>query len=198
MAFRVLAWLRWLRFDLSILGPKTPHFGNGPITNEGVIAPGLSPGKLTIAGNYVQTATGRLDVEIGGLTPETQHDQLEVAGEVTMAGMLNLVFRDGFAPRMGDQVTLLSAGGALSTQGLEVNIVNLAPGFEYDLMLSSGAMTLVAKNDAVFIPEPTMLPMLAAVLIGHPRRNQKRHRALNVAGSLRKRLRIVLRFSGDA
>jgi len=154
----------------TLLGIGTVSAGNR-VRNGGIVAVGLSPGKLTITGDYEQTAAGRLDVEIGGLTPEVQHDQLEVSGNVTMAGVLNLIFRDRFAPRMGDQFTLLMVGGALSTDALDVNIVNLAPGFEYDLMLAGGAMTLVAKNDATFVPEPSTLTLLAlALLMGRIRR----------------------------
>jgi len=161
------------------VGPRGTLLGIGTVNaanrvrNGGVVSPGLSPGKLTITGDYEQTAAGQLDLEIGGLTPEVQHDQLAVSGNVTMAGVLNLIFRDRFAPRMGDQFTLLPVGGTFTDAGLDVNIVNLAPGFEYDLMLTGGAMTLVAKNDATFVPEPSMLGMLSAAILMWRRRELK-------------------------
>src|SRR5262249_23076003 len=56
------------------------------VTNAGQVSPGSSPGLLTIDGNYVQTSTGALAMEIGGTTPETGFDQLVVSGSATLAG----------------------------------------------------------------------------------------------------------------
>jgi len=39
---------------------------SGSITNDGTISPGLSPGKITISGNYAQGSTGVLNMQIGG------------------------------------------------------------------------------------------------------------------------------------
>jgi T5SS/PEP-CTERM-associated repeat protein len=125
--------------------------GTGTITNDGDIDIGLSPGKLTITGDYVQTATGQLKMEIGGPTPGTQHDQLEIMGNATLGGLVNLIFTDGFAPRTGDQFALMPVGGSLTDAGLEVNIVNLAPDFQFDLRRDGGRLTMVALNDGVYI-----------------------------------------------
>lgn len=56
--------------------------GNATITgnllNLGTLAPGNSPGTVNITGNY--TEAGTLDIEVWGLTPGTQHDQVVVTG----------------------------------------------------------------------------------------------------------------------
>ena len=59
--------------------------------NNGAVSPGSSPGILTINGNYTQTATGVLNIELAGPTPGTQYDQLIVSGTATLAGSLNLI-----------------------------------------------------------------------------------------------------------
>jgi hypothetical protein len=52
--------------------------------NGGEIDPGgTGPGRLTITGNYTQTATGVLNIDLGGLTAGSQFDQLVVTGSVT-------------------------------------------------------------------------------------------------------------------
>ncbi|MEY3547839.1 MAG: hypothetical protein RLZZ552_206 [Verrucomicrobiota bacterium] len=54
---------------------------SGGLTNLGVLAPGNSPGTVTVNGNYLEAGT--LDIEVWGLTPGTQHDQVVVTGTAT-------------------------------------------------------------------------------------------------------------------
>jgi len=83
--------------------------GKGTITgnvfNGGTVAPGLSPGLLTIAGNFSQTAAGTLAVEINGLTAGTQYDQIVVNGAVALAGALTVT--SGFTPSAGDGFAII-------------------------------------------------------------------------------------------
>jgi autotransporter-associated beta strand protein len=53
----------------------------GNLTNLGTLAPGNSPGTATISGNYLEAGT--LDIEVWGLTANTQHDQVVVSGTAT-------------------------------------------------------------------------------------------------------------------
>ena len=52
---------------------------NGHLVSEGHFNPGQSPGKLIVNGDYIQTASGVLEFEIGGSTTES-YDQLIVNG----------------------------------------------------------------------------------------------------------------------
>jgi hypothetical protein len=72
---------------------------NGNVTNGALIEVGGSgtTGTLSINGNYTQTAAGILRMEIGGLTPGTQFDQLLVTGIATLGGTLDLLL-NGFNP----------------------------------------------------------------------------------------------------
>ena len=72
------------------------------VTNSGFLNPGNSPGTLTIRGNYTQTASGTLLVEIEN---SSVHDRLHVSGRANLAGRLVL---DG--AEMGDKVRFLRAG----------------------------------------------------------------------------------------
>lgn len=76
--------------------------GTGRITaakieSGGTIAPGLSPGTLTIDGEFEQMQGGRLELEYGGLT-EGEFDRLVVTGEATLGGRLEIQFVNGFSP----------------------------------------------------------------------------------------------------
>lgn len=67
---------------------------NGNLTNLGKLAPGNSPGTTTIVGNY--TEAGSLDIEVWGLTANTQHDQVVVSGTATFqAGSTLMVTKTG-------------------------------------------------------------------------------------------------------
>ncbi|MBA3482427.1 MAG: hypothetical protein H0T51_11480, partial [Pirellulales bacterium] len=75
----------------------------------GVIAPGNSAGKLNVTGNYTQTTSSRLQIEIGGVTPATQHDILDITGSAALGGNLELFVINGFAPLPSDTFTILEA-----------------------------------------------------------------------------------------
>jgi T5SS/PEP-CTERM-associated repeat protein len=98
--------------------------GNGTVqvsdslTNSGVVAPGLSPGEITVSGgNYVQDASGRLLIEIGGRF-SSHYDQLSiVSGSATLAGALEVSLINlgsgVFSPGTGDTLEILSAAAGL-------------------------------------------------------------------------------------
>ena len=66
----------------------------GNLTNLGKLAPGNSPGTTTISGNYIEAGT--LDIEVWGLTANTQHDQVVVSGTATFqAGSTLMVTKTG-------------------------------------------------------------------------------------------------------
>src|SRR5262249_54464370 len=80
------------------------------VTNDGgLVSPGApTPGILTINGNYIQTARGALNIEIGGLTPGTDYDRLAVNRTVTPDGALHLSTLNGFLPDFGDFFDVLT------------------------------------------------------------------------------------------
>jgi hypothetical protein len=77
------------------------------VGSAGEVAPGLSPGVLTIQGNYVQQSDGRLRIEISGFAPEREYDRLVVTGSATLDGRLALESAPGFLPPVGSQFNIL-------------------------------------------------------------------------------------------
>jgi T5SS/PEP-CTERM-associated repeat protein len=134
------------------------------ITNHGVIVPGQSPGTLTIEGNYIQGATGVLQIEFAGLGPE-QFDIVEITGNVALGGTLEMSFLDGYAPSQGDVMNFLNIGGILSGDFTQIVFPNLRPGFEYETSFSGGVYTMTALNDGVLaVPEPGAIVLLLAAI----------------------------------
>lgn len=89
------------RTGLNIKGGILDGIGTisgGVSLSGGFLKPGRSPGSIIINGNYTQTANGTLELELGGTTPGTGHDQLVVNGSATLAGTLSILPYAGFTP----------------------------------------------------------------------------------------------------
>lgn len=100
------------RSDISI-GASATLKGTGTagsvsIAAGGTIAPGLSPGCLTVSG---LSLAGAFDAEIGGATACSQYDQVKVTGAVTMGGTLNVSLVNSFKPVTGQKYVLISNDG---------------------------------------------------------------------------------------
>jgi uncharacterized repeat protein (TIGR01451 family) len=80
---------------------------SGNVVNAGTVSPGLPTGVLTIVGNYAQTATGLLNLDIGGLVPGTDFDQVDVRGTVALDGALNVDLLSGFTPIRSSRFPIL-------------------------------------------------------------------------------------------
>jgi len=127
--------------------------GGGSFTNNGNVAPGLSPGKLTVSGNYTQGSTGALNMEVGGGTPVTGYDQLAVTGNAALNGTLNVSLINGFVPAVGDVFQFITTGsfsGAFST-------INTT-GFTAQVNYSASSITMTVLTVGGVTPTPTPTP----------------------------------------
>jgi hypothetical protein len=84
----------------------------GPVANAGgTVAPGTSPGILTIDGDYTQSAGATLKADIAGTTVGTGYDRLAVGGTATLDGTLAIVNDPAFDPALSDAFVVLTAAG---------------------------------------------------------------------------------------
>jgi len=88
-------------------------FGTGSIgvdlINEGMLGPGASPGLLEVDGDFVQTANGILQIELGGLVAGGEYDQLQITGDGHLGGTLLVSLAELYTPVAGDVYDLLIA-----------------------------------------------------------------------------------------
>jgi len=77
------------------------------VRNTGVVAPGNSPGTLTISGNYEQASSGNLNIEIASTS---SFDRLVVSGQMTAAGTLNVIPYGGMKLAFGQTYDIIEAG----------------------------------------------------------------------------------------
>jgi fibronectin-binding autotransporter adhesin len=71
-------------------------------------------GLIAISNNYIQLATGVLDVQIGGTTPGTQYSQLNITGTAALTGTLNIAVIKPFKPTVGQTFTILNASTGIT------------------------------------------------------------------------------------
>ena len=130
----------------SLEGPGTI---TGSVNNTGgTVSPGASPGLMTITGNYTQGAGGTLNIELGGLTPVTEYDQLDVDGTATLNGTLNTSAINGFVPQNGDPFTVLLYGSRSGT-------FSTIQGGTYTANYNANDLTLVVGTGGVATATPT-------------------------------------------
>ncbi|MEM6470409.1 MAG: hypothetical protein AAF802_12705, partial [Planctomycetota bacterium] len=115
-----------LETNLTLADSDTVLTGDGTIdgdlVNRGIVKPGNSVsgngiGTLFVSGEYSQTATGTLELDVSGLTPDSEHDQLRVSQSASFAGNLTLQVTGEFEPENDDEliaVTYSSGSGEFS------------------------------------------------------------------------------------
>jgi hypothetical protein len=102
----------------SVTGSGALEFANGAmvdgeadlevdVRNFGELAPGFSAGSFAVAGDFMQGASGALAIEIGGLAAGSQHDELVVDGQMSLAGELVVTLFGGHEPEMGNAYDIL-------------------------------------------------------------------------------------------
>lgn len=108
----------------------------------GIFAPGASPGCTPIAGDY--TNAGTLEIELGGLTPCTEYDQVQVTGTAFLGGTLDVLLFGGFTPTNGQEFVILDATTISGTFGT-VNLPDANWTIQYEFP-AAGMVTVVYNN----------------------------------------------------
>ncbi|HYV20007.1 MAG TPA: hypothetical protein VFC25_13365 [Verrucomicrobiae bacterium] len=103
-----------LQIQGGTLGGTGTITANVNLTNAH-LAPGTSPGSLAINGTLTETALTAMDVEIGGLTPGSEHDRAVLSAAPTIAGTLNVSLVNGFVPADLNTFTILTFPSATGT-----------------------------------------------------------------------------------
>lgn len=102
----------------TLQGSGTLDVGGATFTNSGTVGPGTSPGALTIAGNFTQTAAGHLQIELGGTTQGTTYDLLRVTGLANLGGTLDVTLVPGFVPLPGTTFDFMTYGASVGDFGI--------------------------------------------------------------------------------
>jgi len=114
----------------------------GGVLNRGIVSPGMSPGKLTIQGDYTQTGSGVLRVEVAG-AKAGQFDQLSVQGAASLNGGLQIVKVGKPKLERGDRLTIVTANGGVVGRFSEID-----SGFGTNTILT---LDVVYESNAVLL-----------------------------------------------
>ena len=103
-------------FDLEENGTMT---GGGTVDNtsgtaaiKGLVAPGDGEGTLTFLGDFVQSPTSEISLEIGGYAQGSTYDHLAVSGFATLDGAVAVTLTNGFEPVVDDSFQAVTHAGA--------------------------------------------------------------------------------------
>lgn len=147
----------------------------GDLDNStGTLAPGNSPGKFTIEGDYTHGVGATLAIEISGIAQSHEYDLLNVTGRVTLnGGTLELMLLNGFNPSEGDSYDILDFS-AIDGIGFDLlDLPALASGLVWDTsdLMTAGSLSVSA------IPEPSTAMLMGNAmftLLGQGRRRCRR------------------------
>ena len=81
--------------------------GPGSVFYEADVSPGFSPASVNYGGNVSLDSTARLNIQLGGTTVGSQYDKLNVAGQLSLDGELNVSLINNFHPKTGDTFDVL-------------------------------------------------------------------------------------------
>lgn len=146
--------------------------GNGMIQGNvslegGTIAPGNSPGTLTIDGDLI-LGDGSVLIQVYGLGVG-EFDRIVASGDIVF-GDATIVFSflDGFLPKAGDVFDFLDIGGAaVDFSNARFAVEGVAPGFGFDVAeLGDGTFRFLAETDAAAVPEPASLALFGSGMLG--------------------------------
>jgi hypothetical protein len=133
-------------------GTTTTGFGKlpGNVVNGGLLALNLNyPETLQIGGNYTQTASSTLNINLAGTTQGTQYDWLNVGGAATLNGTLSVSLLSGYQPALGDLFTPITA---LNRSGGFVHYEFPAPFVGLQLLPQYGLANVKLQAVAVTAP----------------------------------------------
>jgi hypothetical protein len=128
----------------------------GDVVVTGLCSPGNSPGKLDIVGDYTLLngdiepggffeGGTTLHMEIGGKTPGSEYDQLNVTGTLTIGGTLQIELIGDYTPQVGDTFTILTYG-QLQGEFDAIEGLSIGQGLYFDVQEQAGQLDLVVNH----------------------------------------------------
>ena len=135
----------------------------GTLFNAGTVAPGASPGTLTLQGHYEQAAAGSFAVDLQSMA---SHDLFTISGTAALGGTLALSCFANCSYAVGDVLTILDSAGDLGGSFASVTLSGFGSG-AFDVIYDTvGDRVQLRVTQAVTaVPEPGNWALMAAGLL---------------------------------
>jgi len=133
----------------------------------GTVAPGDSPGTLTVNGNYSQNADGTLSIVLAGGTAGSGFSVLDVSGTVTLSGALDLTSLNLFNPFAGEKFDIVNFGAGDESGRFSLETwSNLTAGLTFSLLYNPTDVEVIVAGPAVSAAPETATWLLFAGGLG--------------------------------
>lgn len=135
----------------------------------GVVAPGLSPGILSV-GDLTLDSDSSYEFELGGTVVGTEYDQIDATGTVTLgSSTLDVVLYNGFQPTNGQTFTIINNDAADAVVGTFAGLVEGASftdeGVTYRISYVGGDGNDVVLTVGAGAPDTGFGPLQTSTLI---------------------------------
>gem|GEM_PF-3951599 len=127
----------------------------GNFTNNGVIDPGGLIRTIKVNGDFTQSASGTLNVELAGPCADS-HDRIFAVGNAVIDGVLNVTLGRGYNPVLGNYFRVIESYTGVSGRFSKVNYPELPQGLHWEISYNKYDVTLRVEGS---IP-PVNLPKL--------------------------------------
>ena len=120
--------------------------GSGEVIFEGAYSPGSSPAAVSLEGDVTFGSGAALIMELGGLVPGDQHDQLSIGGELTPGGTLQISLIDDLTPQAGDTFGILDFDSISGAEFEQIELPELTGRKVWDTsnLYSTGSVSVIA------------------------------------------------------
>ena len=103
-------------------------------------------GNGLIDANYTQLSGGTMRFNVGGLTADTQFDQIVIDGNATLGGTLNVILTNNFVPVFGQTFEILQVNGTI-TGTFDIGQYSfLTGGLQWDVIYNPHSVVLQVVN----------------------------------------------------
>jgi hypothetical protein len=128
--------------NMGLLEPRFINGGVAAVASEG--DPSLDAGRLVVQGEFVQTSTGilQLDLFTNGSVGGLNFDQLAVTGKVSLAGVLAITVNDPSSYSLGNSFEIITSGGGLAGTFSSIVATPLQQGLAWSVHYETNSATL--------------------------------------------------------